>query len=69
MLFRFIFSLNIVRREFLKVLNFFILFMLWKSINIIVVNEINRYKYINVKGVKFFKIFDFIMYVKEMVFF
>lgn len=43
MLFKFIFNLNIVNREFLKLLKFFIiLLVLWKSINIIVVNEINR---------------------------
>lgn len=42
MLFKFIFNLNIVNREFLKLLKFFILFVLWKSMNIIVVNEINR---------------------------
>lgn len=67
-LFKFIFKLNIVRRVFLKLLNFFILFVLWNSMYIIVVNEINNYRKIKVKGMKFFKNFDFIMYVKEIRF-
>lgn len=41
MLFKFIFRFNIVRREFLMVLNLFILFVLWKRMYIIVVNVIS----------------------------
>lgn len=66
-LFRFILRLNIVRKEFLKVVNLFIL-VLWKSIFIIVENEDNKYKKIMVKGIKFLKKFDFIINVNDIRF-
>lgn len=53
MLFKFIFKLNIVRRVFLKLLNLLILFVLWNSMYIIVVNEINNYRKMKVNGMKF----------------
>lgn len=44
------------------------LFVLRNNMYIMVVNEINNYIKIDVKGMKLFKNFDFIMYVIEIKF-